>query len=194
MGSYGFKFASADWATVNMGAPSADDTAVMLNEPKQLLSGSNDNLGIDIAEDGSYVFTVDATFPDMPVLTVSTPVPYGSTTIYLRGAMNGWGTADAFAYDGDGIYSQVVYLAAGDYEFKVADADWATVNYGSDDGAMMLDTPKTLSYNAGNLSLSVDTASDYRFSVDASDPNAPVLTISAEASPYGDATLLLRAT
>ena len=192
MGSYGFKFASADWSTVNMGAPSADDTAVMLNEPKQLLSGSNDNLGIDIAEDGSYVFTVDATFPDMPVLTVSTPVPYGSTTIYLRGAMNGWGTADAFAYDGDGVYSQVVYLAAGDYEFKVADADWATVNYGSDDGAMMLDTPKTLSYNAGNLSLSVDTASDYRFSVDASDPNAPVLTISAEASPFGDATLLLR--
>src|SRR3990167_2380189 len=57
--------------------------------------------------------------------------PYGLTTVYVRGSLNGWGETDAMSYDGDGVYSVDITIAAGDYEFKVASADWSTVDFGS---------------------------------------------------------------
>ncbi|HBN89089.1 MAG TPA: DUF3372 domain-containing protein, partial [Rheinheimera sp.] len=56
--------------------------------------------------------------PDIP--------PYEATTVFVRGAMNGWGEVDTFSYEGDGIYMATIDIAAGNYEFKVASADWST--------------------------------------------------------------------
>ena len=62
-------------------------------------------------------------------------VPYGSTTVYLRGSMNGWGTATPFSYAGDGIYTATYDLTGGvEEQFKVAEADWANPNLGAPDG------------------------------------------------------------
>ena len=67
-GDYEFKFASADWSTVNYGAGS-DGQTVTVGQNKTLAQ-SNDNLKINIAEGGTYLFTVNAATPTAPVLKV----------------------------------------------------------------------------------------------------------------------------
>jgi hypothetical protein len=194
-GTYGFKLASADWATVNLGALSADEAAVALDTPEALLVGSNDNLSIEITAEGSYVFTLDAYYPDTPVLTVSTAVPWGETVVYLRGDMNGWGTDTAFGYDGGGVYSVTPGLDAGTYSFKVAGADWTVPNLGATsaaDAAVALGVGETLVQDSqDNLSIVIDRPGDYRFSLDATNKDVPVLTVT-EIVPFGDEALYLR--
>jgi len=194
-GTYGFKLASADWATVNLGALSADDAAVVLDTPEALLVGSNDNLSIEITTEGSYVFTLDAYYPDTPVLTVSTAVPWGETTLYLRGDMNGWGTDDGFSYDGGGVYNLMTQLDAGSYSFKVASDDWTVPNLGATsaaDAAVELGVGETLVQDSqDNLSINITRPGDYRFSLDATNKDVPVLTVT-EIVPFGDEALYLR--
>ncbi|MDH3532771.1 MAG: DUF3372 domain-containing protein, partial [Gammaproteobacteria bacterium] len=194
-GTYNFKLASTDWATVNLGAVSADEAAVALDTPEDLLPGSNDNLSIEIATDGSYVFTLDAYYPDTPVLTVSTAVPWGETALYLRGDMNGWGTDTAFGYDGGGVYSVTPRLDAGTYSFKVASADWTVPNLGATsatDAAVELGVGETLVQDSqDNLSIDIARPGDYRFSLDATNKDVPVLTVT-ELVPFGDEALYLR--
>jgi pullulanase len=195
VGTYGFKLASADWATVNLGAVSADEAAVALDTPEDLLVGSNDNLSIEITAEGSYVFTLDAYYPDTPVLTVSTAVPWGDTTLYLRGDMNGWGTDNGFAYDGSGVYSITTGLDAGTYSFKVASGDWTVPNLGATsaaDAAVELGVGETLVQDSqDNLSIEITRPGDYHFSLDATNKDAPVLTVT-EIVPFGDEALFLR--
>lgn len=108
------------------------------------------------------------------------PEPYEGATVYLRGDMNGWGASEAnvMAYQGGGIYSYTVDLAAQSYGFKVADASWDAINYGAEtDGTVTLGTGKTLAYNGGNLSFTPSAAGTYRFDLNALDPTAPVLTV-----------------
>jgi|GEM_PF-42047 len=194
-GTYGFKFASADWSTVNFGAMSSESTNVTIGTGLELLRGSNDNLSVVIPADGEYVFKVNALFSDHPVITVSTPVPYGDTTVFLRGDMNGWGETSAFVYnEATSAYEVTVSLAAGTYGFKFASADWSTVNFGAasaSESAVTLGTAKTLAQTNDNLSLEVTAASEYKFSVTAEDTNAPVITVT-NAAPFGDNTVLLR--
>lgn len=194
-GTYGFKLASADWSTVNLGAISAADAAVVLDTPEDLLPGSNDNLSIEITVDGRYVFTLDAYYPDTPVLTVTNAVPWGDTTLYLRGDMNGWGTDTAFGYDGSGVYSVTTQLDVGTYGFKVASDDWTVPNLGATSAAdanVELDVGETLVQDSqDNLSIVINRPGSYSFSLDALNRDAPVLTVS-EIVPFGDEALYLR--
>lgn len=192
-GNYGFKIASSDWSTVNFGALSADDAAVELGVA-EALARTNDNLSLDISADGIYVFTVDAFNPEVPVLTVNNAVPYGDTTVLLRGDMNGWDESTAFSYLGEGVYEVSVDLLAGSYGFKVASADWATVNFGAvsaEDAAVELGVAEALAESNDNLSLVLEADGTYIFSIDASVPGAPLLTV-RNAVPYGATTVLLR--
>jgi pullulanase len=195
-GDYQFKVASADWSTVNLGAASLDTAVVGLNSGVTLLQGSNDNLSTNIASDGDYIVRVNALFPDAPVLTISTPVPYGDATIYLKGAMNGWSNALAFTYQGNGVYSATTFLDAASYEFKIADANWGPINIGAGQagGTIVLGEALILelSGNPGNLTIAPTVASDFTFTLDASDDiNAPVLTVTNTA-PFAANTPLLR--
>jgi hypothetical protein len=193
-GPYVFKVASADWSTVDLGAVSADEAAVTLDTPEDLASGGAD-LSIEITADGSYVFTLDAYYPDTPVLTVSTAVPWGETTVYLRGDMNDWGTDTAFGYDGSGVYSVTTRLAANTYAFKVASEDWGVPNLGATsaaDVAVELGVGETLVQDSqDNLSLEIARPGDYLFSLDATNKDVPVLTVT-EVVPFGDEVLYLR--
>lgn len=193
---YEFKVASADWSSVNLGAMSLDANTVSLGSALTLMQGSNDNLNVSIAAAGEYLVRLNALYPDEPTLLITTPVPYGDTTIYLKGGMNGWSNATPLSYVDSGVYSVTTFLAAGTYEFKVADADWASVNIGAGaaGGSVVIGEGLTLelSGNPGNLSLTVAAASDYKFTLDASgDVNAPVLTVTNSA-PFGDNTALVR--
>ncbi|MYJ76039.1 MAG: DUF3372 domain-containing protein, partial [Gammaproteobacteria bacterium] len=116
------------------------------------------------------------------------PVPYGDTDIYLRGQFNGWGTGNRLTYLGGGSYDGFVTLEAGDYAFKIASADWSTVDIAAPEGqgVINLGEPATLSA-AGrlpNLSISIAAAGEYRFVLDALDSDAPILTVTnARALP-----------
>ena len=117
------------------------------------------------------------------------PVPYGDTQIYLRGQFNGWGTDNELAYIGGGSYEAYMTLEAGDYLFKVASSDWATVNLGaaSESAATVaVDTPYQ-GFMQGvdtNLALTVAESGEYRIVLDALDSASPILTVrNAQALP-----------
>jgi pullulanase len=123
--------------------------------------------------------------PDIP--------PYQATTVFVRGAMNGWGETDAFTYAGDGIYKAEFDIAAGDYDFKVASADWSTVDKGAgaDGNAVILGTTKTLSQGGGNLAISITATATYIFTLDANNADSPNLTV-IERPTFGETTVFLR--
>lgn len=178
-GSYEFKVASADWATVNMGAP-ADDNEVFVGEEQLLVAGSNDNLVMTFTSTGEYTFIFDAANLDEPLLTVYSAEMFGATTVFIRGAMNGWGEVDALNYQGDSLYTVDIAIEAGSYEFKVASADWSTVNLGaSADNNVSLDIPYVLTQGSNdNLSISLEETATYRFSVQGPNPESAAVTVS----------------
>ncbi|AWB66932.1 DUF3372 domain-containing protein [Saccharobesus litoralis] len=123
--------------------------------------------------------------PDIP--------PYDATTIYLRGDMNEWSENNAFEYKGAGIYETVVELAAQDYSFKVADANWSYPNIGGGVN-VALNTATTLGANGDDLSVTISKADKYKFVLNAKNPNAPILTIesSIEQPAYGATPVYIR--
>ena len=66
----GFKVASGDWSTVNLGAPT-DTNMVTLDSPLVLVQDSQDNLSLTITEAGDYIITVAGPNPNTPTITVS---------------------------------------------------------------------------------------------------------------------------
>lgn len=179
-GPYAFKVASSDWATVNMGANSPSNTTVNLTEAYSLLQGSNDNLGITIPADDEYSFIFDDSFSDSPKLTVWTTKMFGATPVFLRGSMNGWGETDTMTYQGNSVYSVNLTLTAGNYAFKVASSDWATVNLGAQttSNVVSLDTGYVLVPGSNdNLSIDIATDGNYKFEVTGPDPAAPTLVV-----------------
>ena len=119
-------------------------------------------------------------------------VPYGDTAVYLRGGMNGWGTDDQFNYQGGGVYDVAIALTGGErYEFKVASDDWSTVDFGNADGEVLEGEDKNLVRGAGNLNITPGIDATYLFTLDAFDPEAPVLNVINE-EPFVGATVYLR--
>lgn len=186
---YMFKVASADWETVNFGAPD-DADPVVEQGVAYTMAASNNNLSFTPAADGNFVFSVDATDPAAPVLTISNEEPYQGTTVYLRGSMNDWGTTDAMTYDGDGIYYAEFNLTAGEYAFKAASEDWETVNLGT--GAEInVGEYATAMQGGDDITVNIETDGDYVFTLDASDTAAPQISVFA-AGMYGDTAIYVR--
>lgn len=105
--------------------------------------------------------------------------PFGATTILLRGSMNGWdaSTPAAFVYAGE--YKVTVQLDAGDYEFKFASEDWSAVNIGAAN-ADLSQSGIALGANGENITLTIEQAGSYVFSIDASDLAMPVIKVSEQ--------------
>lgn len=103
---------------------------------------------------------------------VSSIPPYGQTTVYVRGDMNGWGATDdwAMSFVANGVYSLTMQVPMPEegkdgHSFKFADADWVSPNLGCDsvelaDGSIDLGTN-------GNCQLSVTEAGSYTFTLNA---------------------------
>jgi pullulanase/glycogen debranching enzyme len=179
-GNYEFKVATEDWATVNLGAVSGDesDREVLLEEPVPL-AASNDNLFIEILDAESYVFAWDNADTESPLLRVFKQEFLGSTPVYIRGGMNGWGTDDTLAYQGDGVYSVDISLGGGAVEFKVASEDWATVNLGAPDGEsneVSVGIPYLLAPSNNNLLIDTETGT-FEFKVTGPERGAPQVTV-----------------
>jgi pullulanase len=118
-------------------------------------------------------------------------VPFGSTTVFVRGGMNGWGEGNPMTYAGDGVYEAAITIAAGSYEFKVASSDWSTVDFGSSEQVVELGAEKTLSRGGSNLQLTLTEEATLKFSFDASDSDAPILTVDYE-EPFFGTTVFVR--
>lgn len=123
-------------------------------------------------------------------------VPYGDTTVFLRGGMNDWGEANPFEYKGNGIYETSIALVGGvAHEFKVASSDWSTVDYGAaSEGADQDVTEgedKTLFAGGSNLKITASIDATYLFRVNAIDPAAPVLNVVNE-EPFPGTAVYLR--
>ncbi|MEW6982425.1 alpha-1,6-glucosidase domain-containing protein [Colwelliaceae bacterium 6471] len=121
-------------------------------------------------------------------------VPYGDTSVYVRGGMNGWGEVDAFSYVGDGIYRVAIDLTANEYEFKLASGDWSTVNLGAPQSGNVVEEGVDFTLLPGsndNLKLSIATDATYIFTLDASNTSAPILTVSNE-EPFVGTTVFIR--
>lgn len=193
--SYEFKVASEDWATVNFGGPDGGDSTVVF-ATDFALAPSNNNLSFTAPDTTTYRFMLDASIADAPLLTVNYDEPYFGTAVYLRGAMNGWGTEQAFSYQGDGIYTVSATLEPGTYEFKVASEDWATVNFGavSGDDADKAVSPGNTQFIAAtndNLVLTIEESADYVFVFNASDSNSLTIGVFKKAF-FGTTPVFLR--
>jgi pullulanase len=181
-GSYEFKVASSDWSTVDYGSAEAD-TSTSVGLGKAVAVGGG-NLAITFDADGSYTFLFDVADLTAPTVSVFNAQMFGDTTVFIRGAMNGWGEDDALTYNGNGVYYAQIDIDAGSYEFKVASSDWSTVNLGGsgDDTATSVDVPKAIVAEGNNLSIDIPTTSTYKFTVVGPDPSSPTVTVS-EVTP-----------
>jgi pullulanase len=161
-----FKFATEDWAAVNMGF---NEVIASDDEDALPLVNKDGNIGVVADESMSYKFEL-IYGEETPTLKVS------KLPIYIRGGMNGWGEVDQMALntvdevetrEAGHEYISTLSLGADSVFFKVATGDWSTVNLGSaTDGpeAVSLDTPLVLgSANDNNLSFDPDAAGDFKF-------------------------------
>ena len=183
--AYEFKVADADWTeATNFGAATGEE-ALEIDTAKTLVFGEGvaQNMTLDVIVPGDYAFTLDATDPAAPIITVTQVLPFGATVMYVKGTMNEWSNAQEMVYEGNNLYSSEYVLEATSYEFKVADADWSELtNFGAATGdeALELNTAKNLVFGEGiaqNITLVIGTAGTYKFALDGSDPAAPVLTV-----------------
>lgn len=81
-------------------------------------------------------------------------------TLYLRGAINNWGTSAQFT-ESNGVYTITMPKLSG--EFKVADGTWGDYNFGAAAGknVVSLDTPVTLEKGSNtNLTTGANTFTD----------------------------------
>jgi len=75
-GSFEFKVASSDWATINCGRPGNAAMPVPLDTATTLsCKASSENLSITFGADGDVTFSVDATNNYNPTVTVTAPPP-----------------------------------------------------------------------------------------------------------------------
>jgi pullulanase len=177
-GDYEFKIASEDWSTVDFGALSDADKDVVENQSEPL-TRSGANMTFNAVIDATYVFSLDASNPENPTLTLFNEEPFVGTAIYVRGTLNDWGVTDELSYQGKGIYTFTKTLSAASYEFKVASEDWSTVDYGSaeSDANVMVGTAEQLSVAGANMTLDIAEQGEYQFVFDASDLNNVTLKV-----------------
>jgi pullulanase len=107
------------------------------------------------------------------------PVPYGDNAIYIRGSVydSGWSATpdNKMAYEGNSVYGGSLTIAAGSYEFKIADNNWSIADFGG--APVVFDAPQTLVRGGSNISVTIPATGNYRFVLNATNVNSPVLTV-----------------
>ncbi|PKI16589.1 alpha-1,6-glucosidase domain-containing protein [Colwellia sp. 12G3] len=192
-GTYGFKIASGDWSTINLGAPGTGGE-VLEDQSFSLLPGSNDNLSITIAVDGTYFFTLDASDTNAPTLLVENEEPFVGTPVFIRGDMNGWSEDNQLTYIGNGKYQTTITISASTPNFKIASADWSTVNMGAPADDMEItegENQLLLSGSNDNFNMTFAVDGDYTFVFDASNLAEATLSIYA-AEMFGATSVFIR--
>lgn len=116
---------------------------------------------------GAAFFCGAATAADQPAL-------------YVRGGFNGWGIDNPLVAQGKGVYQADILLSPGYHPFKVGSRDW-NAEWVIDPAASVNVTPGTAyrmdTHPGPEDYLFVKQTATWRFTVDASDPAAPKLSV-----------------
>ncbi|MFC0253339.1 MGH1-like glycoside hydrolase domain-containing protein [Massilia consociata] len=110
--------------------------------------------------------------------------------LYIRGGFNGWGTDNLLAPKGKGIYEADILVSPGNHAFKVGSRDWGD-EWVADANQSVTVAPGT-SYRLETQPgpedyLFVRQTGTYRFTVDASNPAAPLLRVARLETPQAAA-------
>ncbi|MBL8513927.1 MAG: serine hydrolase, partial [Betaproteobacteria bacterium] len=105
----------------------------------------------------------------------------GAQDLWLRGSMNDWGTTHKFISTLPKTWTTRVRLEPGAHQFKIATADWRTIDLGApsqtrDDVIPGRALP--LKVRGANLRLWLDDPESVEFRLDVTNPEVPVLTVS----------------
>lgn len=126
-----FKVADANWATVNLGGNGTD---IEFGKPYELNGGDNPpNLVMPKKFQGRVQLTVKGGTYTILFEAAEPETPDQPTGWYVRGDMNGWGADAAWEFlttDVKGVWLVQGVTIADGQGFKVADADWGSMNYG----------------------------------------------------------------
>lgn len=106
--------------------------------------------------------------------------------MYLRGGFNGWGIDHPLAYKGNGVYEAEILVSPGYHGFKIGSKDWSA-EWVIDPTASVTVAPGAgyrMQTKAGPEDyLFVKQTSTWRFTIDASDPAAPLLRVAHIGTP-----------
>jgi glycosidase len=97
---------------------------------------------------------------------------------FVRGGFNGWGNPpeSMLVNLGEGQYASAFQVSAGNYEFKLASADWSSER--TADVSVTLGEPVTLNTGGANVRISLAQDGCYQFAVDTSaSADNPELTV-----------------
>jgi glycosidase len=111
----------------------------------------------NIGEKASSDNYVGAPLPESLGVDANAP-NYFDVPIYIRGGLNGWGTADELTYLGNYSYSKVLDIVGGSTEFKFADDSWSS---NTNTGVPMTNDGLTVGANPGNLRFEVPETGRY---------------------------------
>lgn len=130
---------------------------------------------------------------------VSSIPPYGETTVFVKGSMNGWADSRLYQmrFKGAGIYQVSTILEAGEHEFKFADSSWSKPNIGCD---RVIHANNSLPLGSeDNCKVELQQAGEYIFTLDASylhggEAVAPVISLvkAPDLPTFADTVLYLR--
>jgi pullulanase len=175
-GVYEFKVASQGWGPINMGG----DGAVTLGEEATLIQGGGGNLSLNVTKPATYRFEVNARKPGAPVIKVYIDDLFKGNDIYVKGTVTSaqWDAKpeNRLIYQGAGLYSRTFNIAANDYVFKIANADWTNPNLGAPSATLGEPTDLIQGSN-DNIALKIPTTGDYTFTVDTTKADAITVTV-----------------
>ena len=152
-----------DWNTFNAQAIGTGTTVT--NGATVKIAAWGDNTMLDYK--GDWTITVDLNAMTLKA-TTTTPKPTGYTKVYLRGTMtNNYSALDAWEMsttDGISYSIENVTIPSG-AAFKIADANWGSINYGGQTN-MEPNKDYTLTYNSStNCTLKAAFTGNVKFNV-----------------------------
>ncbi|MGL6316329.1 pullulanase-type alpha-1,6-glucosidase [Vibrio sp. WXL103] len=184
VGEYEFKFADPSWSAPNVGCDNSTQSGTSID------LGTDGNCVLDVQEAGKFTFTLDAShvqdenieLPMVSVVVAPDMPTFGDTDLYLRGSVTSWDPLEVakFSYVANDVYRLDIDLSTGDYEMKIADAEWTdSTNFGGL-GSVVLDNELVMEAGgeSGNLAIAITENGSYSFTLNAIDPSAPLLTVS----------------
>jgi hypothetical protein len=111
---------------------------------------------------------------DSSKLSARTPLPARPPEITLRGSLSNWQPGVVLKPAGPGRFVAELDVPAGRHEFKIADAQWQSVNLGASAMKPMASGEwTTLAWRGGNLVLEVEEAGRWRIELHAPDRPVP---------------------
>jgi Domain of unknown function (DUF3471) len=184
-------------------APRGENVRIAVDQKQLTASGSLGNVAL-VATSATTFFTTDGAAQidfaqkqngEIEALTVrressiSPPMmrtveqapPFKSTAFYVRGSTNDWSMSAPMSAAANDTFTARIPLKAGSYEFKLGSVDFKAIDFGGSASQphVSIANAKLLSRAGKNLTINIANDSDYLFTLDATKPFEPTLTVSA---------------